>query len=427
MDGIKVSIVCIAYNHEKYIREALDSFLEQKTDFGYEIIVHDDASTDKTPEIIQDYERRHPDIIQSVCQKENQFSKKKNFQFLSPLYNLCKGKYIAFCDGDDFWIDRYKLQLQVNFLEEHPDFILTVHNALRLNCSDNTIKTMDPFIYDKEVTAEEIIMLYHGMVPTASMVMRAEVLKKRMAESQEKIFQECGVGDWPVQLYCLARGRIYYFSRIMSVYRLFHEGAWSKAWSTDFNKRFEHSMMMTDFLKKYNQYTDYAYNNYIINRIQRYIYTILETDGEEQNKLLWKKCEQYDEKNADAEELKRLFMLLYDENYKEERLKNFSERHRHVLIFGAGDYAARLTKQLERQGIIFDGYAVSEEKGKEKIYLGKPVWELNNIPFISDGLGIIVGIKPVSWNQLADVLEKNRMKEYICPFLFDIQAMISTK
>ena len=106
MNEIAVSVVCITYNQAEYIRDAINSFLMQKTDFNYEIIIHDDASTDQTIEILKYYERTYSDIIRVIYEEENQYSKGVNIS--DTLFKLAKGKYIAFCEGDDFWTDKSK-------------------------------------------------------------------------------------------------------------------------------------------------------------------------------------------------------------------------------------------------------------------------------------------------------------------------------
>ena len=130
--GIKVkknhvSICCITYNHEKYISECLDGFIKQKTDFTFEVLIHDDASTDKTATIIREYEAKHPDIIKPIYQTENQFSKGVS---VSNVYNFprVKGKYIAMCEGDDYWTDPLKLQKQVDYLEMNKNCSLVFTN-----------------------------------------------------------------------------------------------------------------------------------------------------------------------------------------------------------------------------------------------------------------------------------------------------------
>jgi glycosyltransferase involved in cell wall biosynthesis len=119
-----VSVACITYNHEKYIEDAIKSFLIQETDFPFEILIHDDASTDNTANIVREYVEKYPNIIKPIFQTENQYSKgfKMNLEFNFP---RAKGKYIALCEGDDYWTDPNKLQIQVAFLEENPDYVIT--------------------------------------------------------------------------------------------------------------------------------------------------------------------------------------------------------------------------------------------------------------------------------------------------------------
>ena len=131
---IAVSIICITYNHEEYIRDALNSFVMQKTDFQFEILIHDDASTDNTAAIIREYEIRYPEIIKPIYQKENQYSKGlalgEPFAFIDKYqYSRVKGKYIALCEGDDYWTDQYKLQKQFDAMEEHSEVDMCAHAA----------------------------------------------------------------------------------------------------------------------------------------------------------------------------------------------------------------------------------------------------------------------------------------------------------
>lgn len=122
-----VSICCITFNHGKYVAGALDSFLMQEVDFPYEIIIHDDASTDDTQKIIREYEAKYPELIRAICQTENQYSKGIPIQKIYT--ELAKGKYLAICEGDDYWTDPHKLQKQINFLEANADCIGTAHNV----------------------------------------------------------------------------------------------------------------------------------------------------------------------------------------------------------------------------------------------------------------------------------------------------------
>ncbi len=118
-----VSIICLTFNHERYIREALDSFLNQKVHFKYEVVVHDDASSDMTQEIICEYQNKYPEIIRPILQKENQRSRGGNV--FGNAYSAARGKYVAYCEGDDYWADELKLSIQVEFLEANPHYAIT--------------------------------------------------------------------------------------------------------------------------------------------------------------------------------------------------------------------------------------------------------------------------------------------------------------
>ncbi len=124
-----VSIKCMSYNHEKYIEDALEGFLIQETDFPFEILIHDDASTDRTADIIREYEARYPNLIKPIYQTENQFQKKDG-TIGRIQRDRTKGKYSALCEGDDYWTDPHKLQKQVDFLEANPDYVISFHNTV---------------------------------------------------------------------------------------------------------------------------------------------------------------------------------------------------------------------------------------------------------------------------------------------------------
>ena len=109
-ESVMVSVLCTAYNHEKWIKDAIEGVLEQQTDFKYELIIHDDASTDNTASVIQQYAGQYPDVIRPIFQKENQFGKCSLYK--KYLFPSARGKYIALCEGDDYWCDSHKLQRQ---------------------------------------------------------------------------------------------------------------------------------------------------------------------------------------------------------------------------------------------------------------------------------------------------------------------------
>lgn len=153
------SISCMTYNHAPFIRQCLDSLLMQQANFPFEIVLHDDASTDGTREIVEEYVSKYPDIIFPYYQNENQYS--KGLRGLPSRYNYprCRGKYIAICEGDDYWVDPMKLKQQVDFLETHEDYVLTFHD---FHVVDERNQILDasplPERYKRDASSEDLIL-----------------------------------------------------------------------------------------------------------------------------------------------------------------------------------------------------------------------------------------------------------------------------
>jgi glycosyltransferase involved in cell wall biosynthesis len=172
-----VSISCMTYNHAPYIRKCLDSFLLQKTNFPFEIVIHDDASTDGTQDIIKAYAAQHPGKIFPLLQAENQYS--KGVRGLSSQYNYprCRGKYIAICEGDDYWTDPLKLQKQVDFLEAHDDYVLTYHDFSIVDEHDNIIND-DPLpLQQKQDASQQDLICGDRLTMTLTLCFR-NILKE---------------------------------------------------------------------------------------------------------------------------------------------------------------------------------------------------------------------------------------------------------
>lgn len=246
-----VSICSITYNHAPYIRQCLDGFLMQKTNFKYEIIIHDDASTDGTAEIIKEYAERYRDLITPVFQTENQYSKGLRGFFANFVFPHAKGKYIALCEGDDFWIDPYKLQKQVDFLENNPVYSVIGHNAIKLNEENKKCTLLNQSFLKNEYTIEDIIINY-WFIPTGSIFFRKSTLQDR---EYNKNFTS---GDYYLQLRLLLGGeKLYYSNEVMSVYRI-HPGGISQNFTTEILVN-----NLSDLYAHINEVTNFIYNDSI--------------------------------------------------------------------------------------------------------------------------------------------------------------------
>lgn len=217
-----VSISCITYNHEPYIVQALNGFLMQKTDFPFEVLIHDDASTDRTADIIREYEKKFPNLIKPIYQKENHYS--KGFTSVSATWNFprAKGKYIALCEGDDYWIDENKLQIQVDFLENNPEYGMCFHDAVVVNELENEVDSFSYHVIEKDYSATELFE--NWVVPTASMLFKKEILCYKLADRKNFI-----AGDIVLVEQACVYGKVHGFKKKMSVYRIQENGlTWSK-------------------------------------------------------------------------------------------------------------------------------------------------------------------------------------------------------
>lgn len=203
------------YNHEPFLRQCLDGFVMQQTNFPFEAIVHDDASTDGSAAIIREYAEKYPDIIKPIIETENQYSKHDG-SIRRIMDAHTRGKYVAYCEGDDYWTDPLKLQKQVDFLESHPDYSMCFHKAKVI--AEGGREYVDCFskLEEREYKAGEILTRW--IIPTASIVFRSEV--------HIPTHKDFRTGDVIVHAACVASGRVYCMADEMSVYRQ-HDGGWS--------------------------------------------------------------------------------------------------------------------------------------------------------------------------------------------------------
>lgn len=265
-----VSICCTAYNHELYIEDTIKGFLIQKTNFPFEILIHDDSSTDNTPKIIRKLELQYPNIIKPIYQQENQYSKgiKVNFTYN---YSRAKGKYISLCEGDDYWSDERKLQKQFDILERNSKIALCVHATSIFNVSDNLLESNKIRLNegDKFLNAKDVILGGGDFGHTSSFFFRKEIII-----NPPRWFMEYPSGDTPLRLLSAYLGLVYYLDQDMSVYRRGVKGSWTTRVKNNKNYILHWSKGIK-MLNEYNKYTNYQYAKEIEKRISQIAYQIM--------------------------------------------------------------------------------------------------------------------------------------------------------
>ena len=218
-----VSVICCAYNHGPYIRQCLDGFMMQKTDFSFEVLIHDDASTDNTAEIIREYELKYPDTIFPIYATQNKYSKGIDI-FSEILVPNARGKYIAICEGDDYWTDPLKLQKQVVFLEDNADYVLSTHCYIRyLQSSEMLENVIMPLTLNEGITytLEDYISYTNWYTQPLTALFRRQVLGSFGDYTSQK--------DASLFYGILKSGKGYLCPEVMGVYRIQDGGVWSSA------------------------------------------------------------------------------------------------------------------------------------------------------------------------------------------------------
>lgn len=252
----KVSICCITFNQVKYIKNTLEGFISQKTDFPVEILIHDDASSDGTKEVILEYVNKYPKLFKPILQNENQYSK-IGFAFAFGELRRAKGKYIALCEGDDYWIDKYKLKKQVDLIERDSTISLCFHSTYYLNeiQKNKLILNKPKYIpQSNRFNPIDLIKLDSQLITNCTMLFRSEFVNKL-----PNWVTNATVGDLPLCLYLATEGDLMYIDEPMAVYRVKSEGSWTEQMFINKKRRKLH---LKNLLKIWNNFNVYTNKNY---------------------------------------------------------------------------------------------------------------------------------------------------------------------
>lgn len=280
----KVAVKCYTYNHASYIKDTLEGFVMQKTDFPYIAMVVDDASTDGAQDVVADFVNKNFSIDNSAVAyrketeyahvvfaqhkvnlncfivvlflKENHYQRKKSYKKIEYLAEWrSKTEYEAICEGDDYWIDPLKLQKQVDVLDKHPDFSMC--------CSDAVIQTSETVLdwsrYDKNqvMPVEDIVLGGGGFMQTATLLYRSELL---LDGKYPEFARKCHVGDYPLQIYAALRGKVFWFAEKQVVYRFEMGNSWTKRYEKfNIDQKLKGWRSEIDMLQGMDQYSNGLY------------------------------------------------------------------------------------------------------------------------------------------------------------------------
>lgn len=403
---IMVSVIMIAYNHERYIRQAIDSVLNQKTNFKIEILIHDDASTDRTSMIIKEYEEKYPEIIKAVYEKENQWQKDSRHFSKIIFGQKMNGRYWAQCECDDYWIDENKLQKQIDFMEAHQEYSMCMSNALMLNMVTGEMKPINPFPKEGTYSQEEQIKagLGSNFPSAASFVFRTELFW-----DMPDFFRESSTGDYSLRQYYADRGSVYYFGESMSVYRVAVPHSYMSRIKEDTIFYNNYTVETINFFEKFNDYTGRRFNHIlekkIISDYLGFCSSIEEREG------LVKASAQ----GLDMDKIRECYDCLSADHVRS-CVSNLEAATGHLFIYGASRLGVICKKQLEEAGIEFEGFVVSDGQMKPEEVEGRRVFYLSEVIERYVHPGFLLAVQPINEEAILGVLKEYDVVNYSNPY-----------
>ena len=414
-----VTALVSTYNHAAFIRDTLDGILMQKTDFPFDCFIYDDASTDGTSDIIREYKNKYPDIIHAFIAQENTFTKPYHFDHVVSIQEKSVfGKYIALCEGDDYWIDKDKLQKQVSFMETHPSVSFSIHSSLRKNYLDGTEYEHVLYPEDCYVPMIDFFTLRDSAPDTASIVIRRDVY---FSWTKDKTYPKAQVLDFPLMLYCLLNGECYYFTDVMSVYRYQTKG--SKTDSVRGKAYASFSVDYERFFDDWNKYTDHKYRDYVrIFSNQQLITTVFRLcdelkDDTEARECISRLYDSHTDYTKYIDALAKMFEIIRDDEGISRDELRMIRNSKHIVVFGLGKYSEIVENILFRKGIVPEGYIVSEKKIDCRN--DKTVWDFNDFPYEWDDVIVLAGVS-YTWKNEIEPLFINRGMNYVAPLWTDL-------
>ena len=402
----EVSVFVPAYNHAAYIAQALDSILMQEVTFPYEIVIHDDASTDGTTEIIREYEARYPDIIKCRYQKNNQLSHGNLFATWDCQFEMCSGKYCAMLEGDDYWTDKHKLQCQYDYMEAHPECALYMHNAWRLDVRTGEKTLLNTFPESGYYAQREQVLCGLGskFPATASFFFVMDLLRTDFPW----FVVGTNVGDYPIRQILANRGQVYYDETPMSVYRYMTSGSFMKNIRENMDAYLTYITKMCVFYKKFSEYLDNRFDDIYSKKIDSDILGMAAATCD------CRECVPEVEQEWFTEKLNYCYRLLDGEQWVGELKRQIGEKES-VWIYGTSTLAAICKRSLDKAGTGVKGFVVSDGYSKPDSF------EECQVKYFSETGGqnsfYVAAAQPINQNSIEQVLISGQEKRYFFPYV----------
>ena len=261
---VTITVIVMTYNHKDYIKLALDSILSQKINVDFNILIHDDNSDDGTYEILLNYKKKHPNKIRIVRQESRKFiTEGFNKMILNHVVPFIDSKYVAYCDGDDYWCDDLKLQKQYDFMENHSDYSMCFHCAYQLR-PNNDLSSKWFIKKEGDIGLEDLINENPGVpVATSSIFLKSDVFKD--FSEWRKAYP---VEDLPLYMTAALSGKIRRLKDIMCVYRQFSVGSWSSQNKDNIKRLVSHQENLIRASSFFDEKTNYEFHNLVLNHIE---------------------------------------------------------------------------------------------------------------------------------------------------------------
>ena len=404
---------CTTYNFAPYVRDTFEGFINQRTSFRYKVFVFDDASTDGTDIIIREYIEKYPELFDAyICEKNTYNSPDRNALMDKLFIENQEGRYVAQCEGDDYWNDPEKLSRQVLFLEKHPECSMVVHSAYWIDEVKGEKYILPKLGSDHFLTADEAITQASGRIQTASYVFRA------CDNNPEPAFPASHPWEYARILYEFAKGKVYYFDTPMSTYRYRHVGSWTEQYDNNIRFTAETQWNLQTLLERYNEYTEFKYTKSINARLASNVMDALllcssfsfEKYREEinNNNIL---SENNKVRFKDARE--RIGSIVRGNYFFSDEEKSILNSCSHICIYGCGEYSKYMRECIMYNGFRLDGYLISDD---QEIPEASNIHRLVDYPYDFEDTAVVIGVSQKFEIQIRHELDKYKIRNVIDSF-----------